>query len=87
MVSCTHSTGVVAGSLTAALPASADVTTEDRLQGGMIVPLLQMRPVPVTLASSTLRASSTESSTKVSENCMARGVLQPDALLDGVTRE
>ena len=71
------------GSLTTALPAAADLTTRDWLQSGMLVQLLQVPASPVTPASST----SVEGSTQVCEQCIARGVLQPHALLDGVTKE
>lgn len=71
------------GSLTTALPASADVTTRDWIQSGMLVQLLQAPALPVTPASST----SGEGSTQVYGQCIARGVLQPHALLDGVTKE
>ena len=49
--------------------------------------LLQVRTSPVTAASTTSGVSPGEGSTRVSEQCIARGVLQPDALLGGVTRE
>ena len=78
---------VVQGSLAAALPASADVNTRDWLQSGMTVQLFQMRPSPVIAAGSTSDPNPCEGTPKVSERCIARGVLQPVALLDGVTRE
>ena len=97
MVGCPHSAVFVQGSLSATLPASADVTTRDWLRSGMMVQLLQVHTLPVISASSTSGVSPNESSTsgvspnesstRLSEKCMARGVLQPDALLDGVTRE
>lgn len=49
----------------------------------MLVQLLQVPASPVTPASST----SGEGSTQVCEQCIARGVLQPDALLNGVSKE
>lgn len=75
------------GSLTAALPASADVDTQGWLQSGMTVQLLQVCTLPVTPAGGTAGLVACEGSTKSSERCIARGVLQPDALLEGVTRE
>ena len=53
----------------------------------MIVQLLQVRTLPVTAASTTSGVTWGEGSTRVCEECIARGVLQPDALLGGVTRE
>ena len=87
MVGCAQSSGVVQGSLTAALPASADVTTRDWLQSGVAVQLLQVRGLAVTSASSTSGVSPDEEWLRVCEQCIARGVLQPHALLDGVSRE
>ena len=87
MAGSAHSTGFLQGSLTATLPASADVTTRDWLQSGMIVQLLQVRTLPVTAASTTSGVSPGEGITRVPEQCIARGVLQPDALLGGVTKE
>lgn len=87
VVACGHCPGVMQGSLTAALPASVDVTTRDWLLSGMTVQLLQVHTIPVTPAGSTAGPNTCKGSTTVSEQCIARGVLQPDALLDGVTRE
>lgn len=87
VVACAHRSGVVQGSLTAALPALVDVTTRDWLRSGMTVQLLQVRTSPVTPVNSTAGPSACEGGTQVSEQCIARGVLQPDALLDEETRE
>ena len=87
VIACAHHAGTMQGSLTAALPALVDVTTRDWLRSGMTVQLLQVRTSPVTPAGSTAGPNASEGSTQVSEQCIARGVLQPDALLDGVTRE
>ncbi|KAL3133314.1 hypothetical protein ABBQ38_007193 [Trebouxia sp. C0009 RCD-2024] len=53
----------------------------------MTVQLLQVRTSPVTPVNSTAGPSACEGGTQVSEQCIARGVLQPDALLDEETRE
>ena len=75
------------GTLTAALPASIDVTTRNWLLSGMTVQLFQVHTSPVTPAGSTAGLDACEGRTTVSEQCIARGVLQPDTLLDGLTRE
>ena len=87
LASCAHSTGMVQGSLAATLPAPADVITQDWLQSGMLVQLLQVRTLAATAASTPTGVSLSDGGTRVCEQCIARSVLQADALLDGVTRE
>ncbi|DBA97538.1 TPA: hypothetical protein ACH3X1_015235 [Trebouxia sp. C0004] len=76
------------GSMSAAVPIAADVSTRDWLRSGMVVHLLQMR-TPSSAAASTTQDESllTDNSQAALQRCIARGVLQADALLDGAVQE
>ena len=77
----------VQGSMSAMVPIAADVVTRDWLQSGMVVQLLQMRsPSALSASESTGQdCQSTDSSKATVQRCIARAVLQADALLDGTT--
>ena len=74
--------------MSAAVPAAADVSTRDWLRSGMVVHLLQMR-TPSSAAASTTKDQSllTDNGQAPVQRCIARGVLQADALLDGAVQE
>ncbi len=74
--------------MSAAVLIAADVSTRDWLRSGMVVHLLQMR-TPLSAAASTTQDQSqlTDNSQAALQRCIARGVLQADALLDGAVQE
>lgn len=74
--------------MSAAVPIAADVSTRDWLRSGMVVHLLQMR-TPSSVAASTTQDQSllTDNGQAPVQRCIARGVLQADALLDGAVQE
>ena len=72
--------------MSAVVPIQADVSSRDWLLSGMVVQLLQMRsPLSPTLATS--QAQIADSSRASLQQCLARGVLQADALLDGSVQQ
>lgn len=74
--------------MSAAVPIAADVSTRDWLRSGMVVHLLQLR-TPLSAAASTTQDQSllTDGGRAALQRCIARGVLQADALLDGAVQE
>ncbi|DBA88156.1 TPA: Leucine-rich repeat-containing protein 43 [Trebouxia sp. C0005] len=76
------------GSMSAAVPIAADVSTRDWLRSGMVVQLLQTR-TQLSAAAGTTQGQSlvTANGQAALQRCIARGVLQADALLDGAVQE
>ena len=74
--------------MSAAVPIVADVSTRNWLRSGMVVHLLQMR-TPSSAAASTTQDQSllTDNGQAALPRCIARGMLQADALLDGAVQE
>ena len=76
------------GSLQATFPVEADVLTQAWLQSGMTIQLMRTAAARRPISGLSAQAQSPEADAKTDKPCcIARGVLQADDLLDGVTRE
>lgn len=74
--------------MSAAVPIAADVSTRDWLRSGMVVHLLQMHTPSSAAASTTQDQSLLIGNNQAAlQRCIARRVLQADALLDGAVQE
>ena len=76
------------GTLQATFPVEADVLTQAWLQSGMTVQLMRTATARGPSSGLSAQAQSAEADARTDKPCcIARGVLQADVLLDGVTRE